>query len=373
MSRYTERRRRGSVLSDRRVVAGAIGTLAVAAAVTLLPQSSDAAPGDTAQLAAAGVNCQSASAQATQSATTGSSSSSKWQRRQNQNQQQNQQQNQNQQNQNQQQTPCPSPTGQAGGQNNQNGNQNAGQNAGQNQNGGQNNQNGGQNQQNGGTGAEPLPAGGTNPADTATPSVIVNPTSSQQPVGQQAADGAAAPDLGILGNNCDKSKLQLHDGFQNGNRCVTTEFGEVGTSDKNPSLIIASAPRFAKANQAFDLRVSTRNLVRDRFLAAAKGGYYKESSFLTADGLVRGHFHTACRMLTSRKVAPDPNPAPAFFAATEDGAGGSTPDTVTVRVTGLPAGEAQCAVWAGDGSHRVPMMQRANQIPAFDVVRISVR
>jgi hypothetical protein len=43
-------------------------------------------------------------------------------------------------------------------------------------------------------------------------------------------------------------------------------------------------------------------------------------------------------------------------------------------VLGLPqAGIAQCAAWAGDGSHRVPMMQRANQIPAFDVVRIRVQ
>jgi hypothetical protein len=36
-------------------------------------------------------------------------------------------------------------------------------------------------------------------------------------------------------------------------------------------------------------------------------------------------------------------------------------------------GTAQCASWAGDGSHRVPMMQRANQTPAFDVVRIQVK
>jgi hypothetical protein len=129
-----------------------------------------------------------------------------------------------------------------------------------------------------------------------------------------------------------------------------------------------------RVNEFFDLKISTRNLVRDRFLKAAQGGYYKESSFLTADGLVRGHFHTACRMLAATDVAPDPAPAPAFFVATEDGKGGAEPDTVTVRVLGLPqAGLAQCAVWAGDGSHRVPMMQRANQIPAFDVVRIRVR
>jgi hypothetical protein len=77
-------------------------------------------------------------------------------------------------------------------------------------------------------------------------------------------------------------------------------------------------------------------------------------------------------MLTGRS-APDPAPVPVFFAATEDGKGGTAPDVVTVQVPGLPsAGIAQCAAWAGDGSHRIPMMQRANQIPAFDSVRILV-
>ena len=80
-----------------------------------------------------------------------------------------------------------------------------------------------------------------------------------------------------------------------------------------------------RVNQFFDIRVSTRNLVRDRFLKAADGGYYMESSFLTAEGLVRGHFHTACRMLATTRQAPDPAPAPAFFVATEDGKGGTEP------------------------------------------------
>jgi len=47
---------------------------------------------------------------------------------------------------------------------------------------------------------------------------------------------------------------------------------------------------------------------------------------------------------------------------------------VTINIPGLPtAGLAQCASWAGDGSHRIPMMERANQTPAFDTVRIRVR
>jgi hypothetical protein len=179
--------------------------------------------------------------------------------------------------------------------------------------------------------------------------------------------------LGVLTNSCDTSTLAPHDGFQKGDRCVSTEFGEVGSAANNPSLLITSAPRSVAVNTPFQLKVSTRNLIRDRFLAAGQGGYYVESSVLQ-DGIVRGHFHTACRMLASTGEAPVPEPVPAFFVATEDKQGGRTPDTVTINVPGLPtAGTAQCASWAGDGSHRIPMMERANQTPAFDAVRIRVR
>ncbi|MGC9669347.1 hypothetical protein ACNTMW_22675 [Planosporangium sp. 12N6] len=180
--------------------------------------------------------------------------------------------------------------------------------------------------------------------------------------------------LNILADRCrGGSNLQLHDGFQNGNRCVDTEMGEVGDAAKNPSLLITQAPQQVGVNQPFTIRVSTRNLIRDRFLAAGQGGYYVEMSKLNAQGLVRGHFHTSCRMLDSTDVAPDPAPAPAFFVATEDNAGGAQADQIVIQVPGLPQkGIAQCASWAGDGSHRLPMMQRANQQPAFDVVRINV-
>ncbi|UQU61399.1 hypothetical protein COUCH_20255 [Couchioplanes caeruleus] len=180
--------------------------------------------------------------------------------------------------------------------------------------------------------------------------------------------------LEITTDTCEDSKLTPHDGFQNGDRCVSTEFGEVGEAAKNPTLLITDFPREVEVGQPFTLKVSTRNLVRDRFLAAGQGGYYVESSVLTAEGLVRGHFHTACRMLASTSEAVDPAPVPAFFVATEDKKGGAQPDTVTIQVPGLPqAGIAQCASWAGDGSHRVPMMQRANQTPAIDAVRVTVR
>ena len=75
--------------------------------------------------------------------------------------------------------------------------------------------------------------------------------------------------------------------------------GEVAAEDKLPSLLITDAPEAVGVGQAFKLKVSTRNLVRDRFLGAAAGGYYLESSFLNGEGLQRGHFHTACRILPS--------------------------------------------------------------------------
>ncbi|MDT5032326.1 MAG: hypothetical protein QOC94_2497, partial [Actinoplanes sp.] len=194
----------------------------------------------------------------------------------------------------------------------------------------------------------------------------------------QNGGGAAVPPpapgagLGVLTNNCGTSKLLAHDGFQKGDRCVSTEFGEVGSAGNNPSLLITGAPQRVAVNTPFTLLVSTRNLIRDRFLAAGQGGYYVESSVL-AGGIVRGHFHTACRMLANTNEAPAPDPVPAFFVATEDKKGGAAPDVVSIQVPGLPAaGTAQCASWAGDGSHRIPMMERANQTPAFDAVRINV-
>jgi hypothetical protein len=180
--------------------------------------------------------------------------------------------------------------------------------------------------------------------------------------------------LDVLGRDCSKSKLPPHTGFQESPRCVDTAFGEIAAADKSPSLLITDSPQSVKAGENFTISVTTRNLVRDRFLGAAAGGYYLESSFLNDQGLQRGHFHTACRMLDSVDTAPDSSRDPEFFLATQDNGGGATPDTVKITVTGMPrAGTAQCAVWAGDGSHRVPMMERANQTPAFDAVRVTVQ
>lgn len=190
-----------------------------------------------------------------------------------------------------------------------------------------------------------------------------------------------APPLTPLATDCSHSHLPPHDGFQEAPRCSETSFGEVSEAGKNPSLLIVEAPERIQAGHSFTIEVSTRNLVRDRFLAAAKGGYYLESSLLNDEGLQRGHFHVACRAIADDDVAPAPDAAPAFFKAVEDGRGGARPDVVEVEVPGKKADGThtfhsgqlvQCAAWAGDGSHRIPMMQRANQTPAFDAVRLRV-
>lgn len=187
------------------------------------------------------------------------------------------------------------------------------------------------------------------------------------------ASGQAAVEP--LARDCSGSQHDEHTGFQVAPACSDTAFGEVPTQADGAQLLIAKAPRVVRVGDPITLQVSTRNLRRDRFLAAGAGGYYLETSLLNGDGIVRGHFHSSCRMLASRREAPQPDRAGnGLFVATEDGGGGKTPDTTTVTLPGgLPTrGTAQCAVWAGDGSHRIPMMQFANQIPAFDAVRILV-
>ncbi|WP_444951661.1 hypothetical protein [Micromonospora ureilytica] len=217
------------------------------------------------------------------------------------------------------------------------------------------------------------PTGNNGGGGTPTTTPTTTPGGGNNGGGNNGGGTEPGAGLGVLANDCDESRLQPHDGFQRGDRCVSTEFGEVGAAANNPSLLITQFPDQVGQNQPFTLRVSTRNLVRDRFLAAGQGGYYVESSLLNDQGLVRGHFHTACRMLDSLTAPPEPQEVPAFFVATEDGRGGAQADEVTIQIPGLPeSGTAQCSVWAGDGSHRLPMMERANQTPAFDSVRIDV-
>jgi hypothetical protein len=185
----------------------------------------------------------------------------------------------------------------------------------------------------------------------------------------KTGDAALVP----LAFGCENSKLEPHNGFQIAPACVSTPAGELAGADDNPSLLITWAPDRIKPGDDITIKVSTRNLIRNEFPPAGQGGYYFESAVLQ-DGIVRGHFHVGCRTLQNTRSAPEPVRS-ATFKAVEDGGGGKDPDTVKVVLSGKDAnGQAvfkkgdlvQCAAWAGDGSHRVPMMQFANQIPAFD-------
>lgn len=206
-------------------------------------------------------------------------------------------------------------------------------------------------------------------------------SSSASPAASASSTASAAPvvpiqDSELLGTDCSKSKLQRHTGFQDGPRCVNVAHGEVASQENAASVLFVGAPRAVAANQAFVLKVSSRNLKRDRFLAAKAGGYYREISVLVPDGpdagITRGHLHVACEKLARIDQAPDRAPVPAFFVAIEDGGGGKTPDIVSVNIPGLAAGFYSCGVWAGDASHRSPMAQRANQRTAFDAIRLVV-
>jgi hypothetical protein len=238
-------------------------------------------------------------------------------------------------------------------------------------------------------GTVPPPAGSPAPttpsSNGADPSVDPSAAPTESPAPGAPAKGAGVIPPGgkdgnnngqkVLGRDCTSSGLPAHNGFQESPACVSTSMGEVAAENELPSLLITKAPKTVGVGQGFQLEISTRNLVRDRFLGAAVGGYYLESSFLDENGIQRGHFHTACRILPSTNEAPDSSSTPAFFVATQDNKGGAGTSSVVIDVPATAtetAGEMQCTTWAGDGSHRTPMMTKANQTPAIDSVRITV-
>jgi hypothetical protein len=185
---------------------------------------------------------------------------------------------------------------------------------------------------------------------------------------------STAPPIDIQQTNCSESNLQAHTGFQDANRCVSTDHGEVGELAKNPTALIIEFPEDGvRVNTPFTITISTQNIIRNRFLGAAVGGYYAEMDELNAQGFAQGHAHLGCRILNNTDEAPDPTRSD-FFVAIEDSVGGDSPDSIVVNVSGLPrAGIANCALWLGANSHRVPLMQFANSIPGFDAVRFQVR
>jgi hypothetical protein len=189
-----------------------------------------------------------------------------------------------------------------------------------------------------------------------------------------SGSSSTTPPLEVLATDCSKSTLAPHTGFQDGNRCVSTAIGEVGELAKNPTALIVEFPEDGvTVNTPFTVTISTQNIIRDRFLGAAAGGYYLETALLNAQGFARGHAHFGCRVLSNTDAAPDPTRSD-FFVAIEDKAGSDTPDKITVNVSGLPRkGIANCALWLGDNTHKIPSMQFANEIPGIDAVRFEVR
>ena len=183
-----------------------------------------------------------------------------------------------------------------------------------------------------------------------------------------------------LADSCDDAPLAglpPHNGFQSAQaQCVDTQFGAVSAFENNPTLLITEFPKEVKKGENIVFKVSTKNLLRDRFLAAGQGGYYIESATLDENGVTRGHFHSGCQLLDNDSVAPPPTRLDSQganrFVATEDGKRGAA--SVTITIPGFnQGGIVQCSSWAGDGSHRIPMMSFANVRPAFDSFRVEVK
>jgi hypothetical protein len=188
--------------------------------------------------------------------------------------------------------------------------------------------------------------------------------------GEPTTTAAGGPQ--ILTDTCADSQLPPHDGFERAPRCVATDAGEVPVA--TPAVLISHFPRLARAGRPFQVTLSTRNLVRDRFLKAAEGGYYKEMSVLDQGGIVRGHLHVYVQGLTDGATVPDADATPLeFFRAVEDGGGGAGVSRVAVAVGGLAAGPKRLCVTLGDGSHRVPLMRAAKLAAGIDCVRMFVR
>jgi hypothetical protein len=183
----------------------------------------------------------------------------------------------------------------------------------------------------------------------------------------KANDPATADGLAPLSRSCDDSPLATNDGFQKGNTCVAVDSGEV--SDKTPTVLITRAPRAVAAGQDFQVRISSRNVVRDRFLAAATGGYYAERSVLNPQGIQRGHSHVWVQDIGSGRTAPDADVAPLdFFKAVEDNGDGD----FTLTITGLSPGNKKLCVNDADGSHRTAMTRAAKLAMPYDCVRLFV-
>src|SRR6266508_2950327 len=201
---------------------------------------------------------------------------------------------------------------------------------------------------------------------------IVSAQEAQQPPpgqngGAQANDPATGDGDAPLSKDCGDSPLTVNDGFQKGNTCVAVDSGEV--SDKTPAVLITDAPEEVAAGQDFQVAISSKNVVRDRFLAAATGGYYAERSVLNPNGVQRGHSHVWVQDIGDGQSAPNADAAPLdFFKAVEDNGDGD----FTLTITGLTAGNKKLCVNDADGSHRTAMTKAAKLAMPYDCVRLTV-
>src|SRR6266498_1867887 len=190
----------------------------------------------------------------------------------------------------------------------------------------------------------------------------VSAQESNQPNDPATGDGDAP-----LSKDCGDSPLTVNDGFQKGNTCVAVDSGEV--SDKTPAVLITDAPEEVAAGQDFQVAISSKNVVRDRFLAAATGGYYAERSVLNPNGVQRGHSHVWVQDIGDGQSAPNADAAPLdFFKAVEDNGDGD----FSLTITGLNAGNKKLCVNDADGSHRTAMTKAAKLAMPYDCVRLFV-
>ncbi|HEV8653530.1 MAG TPA: hypothetical protein VG276_30065 [Actinomycetes bacterium] len=221
------------------------------------------------------------------------------------------------------------------------------------------------------TGAPPTTAQAAPTTSPPSPGDPTPSTTAPSTAGGPPTTAAAQPPA-TLATSCSDSALPPHDGFEQAPRCVATDAGEVPTA--TPAVLLARFPRQPRAGQPFQVTISTRNLVRDRFLKAAEGGYYREMSVLDPAGIVRGHLHLYVQALRDGASVPDADTTPLeFFRAVEDGGGGAGLSRVSVSVNALTAGPKRLCVTMGDGSHRVPLMRAAKLAAGIDCVRILVR
>lgn len=178
----------------------------------------------------------------------------------------------------------------------------------------------------------------------------------------------------VLGpTDCSDSNLPSHTGFQIAPACVGTAFGAVPAQENSPSLLIVRAPNRVAANTPFSWTFVTDNLEKSEFLPAAQGGYFAQPARLNGNGIVKGHVHSGCYLLSSTRRAPNGADRATFFLATEDNLGAEgDPSFVTINVPGLAAGTYRCISWAGTGSHGIPVNMFANQAPAVDAFRLVV-